>query len=93
MIREDAESLLKGRAQGNSEVKLSPIMQELVNAERLYSKLQSDFRTASVYACHMVIKKNPAPLNIFNLMGDEGDKFVVGGIFVHKARDWTVCGQ
>jgi hypothetical protein len=46
-----------------------------------------------VYACHMIIKKNPPPLNMFNLMGDEGEKFVVGGILVHKARDWTVCGQ
>ena len=68
-------------------------MQEMVNAERLYNKLVNDFRVASVYAVHTIIKKNPTSLSLFNLMGDEGEKFVVGGIFVHKARDWNICGQ
>lgn len=41
----------------------------------------------------MIVKKNPTPLNLFNLYGDDGDKFVVGGILVRRAKDWTICGQ
>jgi len=41
---------------------------------------------------HCIIKKNPTPLNLFNLYGDDGDKFVVGGILIRRAKDWTICG-
>lgn len=42
---------------------------------------------------HMIVKKNPTPLNLFNLYGDDGDKYVVGGILIRRAKDWTICGQ
>ena len=68
-------------------------LQELVNAERLYYKLLGDFKVASVYAVHAIIKKAPAPLNLLNLLGDGGEKYVVGGIYLRRAQGWTVCGQ
>lgn len=71
----------------------SPIFQELTNAERLYEKLVSDFKRAAVYAVHSVSKRQPAPLNLHNLLGDGGDKYVVGGIFLRRAQGWTVAGQ
>lgn len=55
-------------------------------------RLLDEFRKASMYAVHMIVKKNPTPLNLFNLYGDDGDKYVVGGIFVRRAKGWTICG-
>jgi hypothetical protein len=71
----------------------SPELAELAEAEAAFRKLAEEFRRASLYAVHCIIKKNPTPLNLFNLYGDEGDKFVIGGILVRRAKDWTVCGQ
>ena len=68
-------------------------LQELVNAERLYYKLIDDFKVASVYAVHAIVKKAPAPLNLLNLLGEGGEKYVVGGIYLRRAQGWTVCGQ
>lgn len=42
---------------------------------------------------HSVCKRNPTPLNLHNLLGDGGDKYVVGGIFLRRAQGWTVSGQ
>ena len=52
-----------------------------------------DFKVASVYAVHAIMKKAPTPLNLLNLLGDGGEKYVVGGIYIRKAQGWTVCGQ
>lgn len=52
-----------------------------------------DFKTAAVYAVHAVCKRNPTPLNLHNLLGDGGDKYVVGGIYLRRALNWTVQGQ
>jgi hypothetical protein len=52
-----------------------------------------DFEVASVYAVHSIVKNSPAPLNLLNLLGDGGDKYIVGGIFIRRASGWTVCGQ
>ena len=41
----------------------------------------------------MVVKKNPTPLNLFNIYGDDGDKYIVGGIFIRRAKGWTVSGR
>lgn len=71
----------------------SPDLAELAEAEAAYRKLCEDFKRASLYAVHMIVKKNPTPLNLFNLYGDDGDKYIVGGIMVRRAKDWTVCGQ
>lgn len=75
------------------EFRYTPIFQELVNAERLYHKLLTDFKRASVYAVHTVLKRNPIPLNLHNLLGEGGEKYVVGGIFLRRAQGWTVSGQ
>ena len=41
----------------------------------------------------MICKRSPAPLNLHNVLGDGGDKFVVGGIYIRRAQGWTVAGQ
>lgn len=71
----------------------SQTFQELVNAERLYQKLLQDFKKASVYAVHVVSKRNPPPLNLHNIMGEGGEKYAVGGILLRRAQGWTVAGQ
>lgn len=64
-----------------------------MEAEAQYCKLAEEFRRASVYAAHLVVQKSPTPLNLFNLYGDDGDKFIVGGILLRRAKDWLVCGH
>ena len=53
----------------------------------------TDFKKASVYAVHAICKRNPTPLNLHNVLGDGGAKYVVGGILVRRAQGWTVSGQ
>ena len=71
----------------------SPELAELAEAEAAFRKLSEEFKRASLYAVHCIIKKNPTPLNLFNMYGDDGDKFVIGGILIRRAKDWTICGQ
>lgn len=71
----------------------SPDLAELAEAEAAYRKLCDDFKKASLYAVHMIVKKNPTPLNLFNLYGDDGDKYIAGGILIRRAKDWIICGQ
>lgn len=68
-------------------------MAELAEAEAAYRRLCEDFRKASLYAVHLIVKKGPTPLNLFNLYGDDGDKYIIGGILIRRAKDWTICGQ
>ena len=96
IVAEERQLDLKGGRALNKnrlEFKYSPIFQELVNAERLYYKLLSDFKRASVYAVHAICKRNPTPLNLHNLLGEGGEKYIVGGIFLRRAQGWTVSGQ
>lgn len=80
--------------QGNlQQLNTCPELAELVEAETAFHKLQSDFNRASLQAVHQVVKKNPAPLNLFNIYGDDGDKYIVGGILVRRAKGWTICGS
>jgi Clustered mitochondria len=65
---------------------------ELAEAEAAYRRLCEDFRKASLYAVHIIVKKSPTPLNLFNLYGDDGDKYVIGGILIRRAKDWSICG-
>jgi hypothetical protein len=66
---------------------------ELAEAEAAFRKLCEDFKKAALYSVHLIVKKNPTPLNLYNLYGDDGDKYVVGGILIRRAKDWTICGQ
>jgi len=71
----------------------NPYLAELAEAEAAFRKLCDEFKRASLYAVHMAVKRSPTPLNLFNLYGDDGDKFVIGGILIRRAKDWTICGQ
>lgn len=66
---------------------------QLCDFETQLKRLYDDFKRASLYAVHLVVKKNPTPLNLFNLYGDDGDKYVVGGIMLRRAKGWTICGH
>ena len=91
LLNEEQQFLLQ---QGETKhLHSSPELSELAEAEAAFRKLCEDFKKASLYAVHLIVKKGPTPLNLFNLYGDDGDKFVVGGILVRRAKDWTVCGQ
>lgn len=70
----------------------SPELAELAEAEAAFRKLSEEFKKSSLYAVQCIIKKNPTPLNLFNLYGDDGDKFVVGGILIRRSKDWMICG-
>ena len=95
IVRCKAEMIMdeQTRDQEDEKFKYSHSLQELVNAERQYQKLLKEFRVASVYVVHLIIKRNPTPLNLFNLLGDEGEKYVSGGIYVRRAQGWQVAGQ
>lgn len=69
------------------------MLAELIDAETLYRKLIDDFKKASLLAVHLVVKKNPTPLNLYNIYGDDGDKYIVGGILIRRAKGWTICGH
>lgn len=49
-------------------------LSELAEAEAAFRKLAEDFKKACLYSVHLIVKKNPTPLNLFNLYGDDGDK-------------------
>ena len=70
----------------------SPDLAELAEAEAACFRLSNDFKKACLYAVHLIVKKNPTPLNLYNLYGDDGDKYVLGGILIRRAKDWTICG-
>ena len=55
-------------------------------------RLMDDFKQAALYAVHMIVQKNPTPLNLFNLYGDDGEKYAIGGMMLRRAKGWTVCG-
>ena len=48
---------------------------------------------AALYVVNYIIKNNIPSLNLLNLMGDGGDKFMVGGLFVRRAKDWLIAGK
>ena len=39
-----------------------------------------------------MMRSNATPFNLFNLYGDEGDKFVAAGLFLRRAKGWTMLG-
>ena len=67
-------------------------LDKMIVAEESLGRLMDDFKQASLYAVHCVVRKDPAPLNLFNLYGDDGEKYVVGGILIRRAKGWTICG-
>ena len=67
--------------------------QRLVELETEFNYLYTEFVDAALYAVHFIIKNETPDINIDNLMGDEGSKFMVGGLFVRRAKSWMVCGK
>ena len=46
-----------------------------------------------MYAVHYIIKNQCPSLNLDNLLGDDGEKYMVGGIFVRRAKNWSINGK
>ena len=55
--------------------------------------LYDEFLDASLYAVHFIVKNHVASLNLYNLYGDDGDKFMAGGLLVRRAKNWNVYGK
>lgn len=68
-------------------------MQKLVEAEAKYFCLAQEFKRSAVHAVHCAVKRQAQILNLHTLLGDEGEKFMVGGIFIRQARDWLFDGE
>ena len=65
----------------------------LINLEEKFHLLFEDFKDASLYAVHYIRKTNAPSLNLFNLYGDGGEKFMAGGVLVRRAKNWVVAGK
>lgn len=61
--------------------------------ETEFNYVYTEFVDAALHAVHFIIKNETPDINIDNLMGDEGSKFMVGGLFVRRAKSWMVCGK
>jgi hypothetical protein len=48
-------------------------------------KVQDEFKVSALRAVHLIQKYNPAPLNLLNMFGDEGEKYVSGGMVIRRA--------
>ena len=68
-------------------------LNELAELEAEMNVVSDDFIDSALAAVHFIVKRNVASLNLFNLYGDGGDKFMVGGLFVRRAKNWRVCGK
>lgn len=66
---------------------------DLADLEAEMNAISDDFADSALAAVHFIVKKNVASLNLYNLYGDGGDKFMVGGLFVRRAKNWRVCGK
>ena len=68
-------------------------MEQLVSLESDFNLLCDEFNDAALYAVHYIVKNEVPSLNLYNIYGDEGDKFMVGGLLVRKAKNWLVHGK
>ena len=68
-------------------------LSQLADLEAEMNAISEDFIDSALAAVHFIIKKNAASLNLYNLYGDGGDKFMVGGLLVRRAKNWRVCGK
>lgn len=51
------------------------------------------FLDAALYAVHYIIKQSLPGLNLLNLGGDGGERFLVGGVYVRRAQDWLIANK
>lgn len=65
----------------------------MMNVEARLEEMHRDFVDASVHAVHYVVKSKVPSLNLFNLYGDGADKFMAGGLFIRRAKNWVVKGR
>lgn len=64
-----------------------------MSLETDFNLLYDEFIDAALYAVHFIIKNSIPSLNLYNLYGDDGDKFMVGGLLIRRAKNWTVYGK
>jgi hypothetical protein len=68
-------------------------LEQLISLETDLNNLYDEFQDAALYAVHFIVKNNIASLNLYNLYGDDGDKFMTGGLLVRRAKNWLVYGK
>jgi hypothetical protein len=65
----------------------------LSGLESRFNILYEGFLDAALYVVHYIVKKNLPGLNLLNLAGDGGEKFMAGGLSARRAKDWLICGK
>ena len=65
----------------------------LSGLENQYNLLYESFLDAALYVVHYIVKTNLPGLNLMNLGGDGGEKFVTGGLYVRRAKDWLIANK
>lgn len=66
----------------------SKVLNKMVAIEKQYIMLRDDFKYSCIRACHLILKQKATPLNLFTLYGDDEEKYVAGGLFITKCKQW-----
>ena len=65
----------------------------MADLEERLNLVWEDFVDTALYAVHFIVRQNTPGINLLNLMGEGGEKFMVGGLFVRRAKNWMVNGK
>lgn len=71
----------------------SEMFNNLVEYETRFYKIVEAFKDAALYSVHYILNNYSASLNLYNLYGDDGEKFIAGGLLIRRAKDWMVSGM
>ena len=66
-------------------------MSNLMNLEVEYVKLMSDFEKTMSKCAHIIINWKIQPVNIDNIYGKGGTKWIMGGIIIRECKDWLLA--
>lgn len=72
---------------------LTPEIDRMASLEADLNVLMDEFKDAALYVVHFIVKNHVAALNLYNLYGDDGDKFMTGGLMIRRAKDWYFLGK
>ena len=62
----------------------------LVEAENEFNKLAKNFEFTAKKAVRTIVETQATPVNIFNLYGDGGRKYVSGGLIIRHWDEWIL---
>eukprot|EP00744_Colponema_vietnamica_P001049 GILI01001788.1.p1 GENE.GILI01001788.1~~GILI01001788.1.p1 ORF type:complete len:1045 (+),score=336.05 GILI01001788.1:182-3316(+) len=67
--------------------------EELVQAELQMKELTEDFVNTSRRVAALVVRWKVDPVDLGNMYGQGGDKYVGGGLVLRKVKDWIILGE